>query len=259
MCSKINKTILNFIVILYPFLLPAQDLPGFLSVTSPKGMSVYVDTTFVGNEGIRSYKLAEGEYTVHVYDPGSLNWSDRGMVKNIQIRSGILTTVSFDNSDQMEIETIPFGGKVFLKDELIGITPLQIDREIVSSHAISIHKEGFVPKKFTVGELQQAYHPIVLEPSKPSLQVESVILSDNDSQLKWYREGLVVTSLLSSWASYFLKREADQTYQRYQRASDSREMIALYSQTKHYDTLSEIAIVVSATTLATYFYMLVTD
>ena len=67
---------------------------------------------------------------------------------------------------------------------------------------------------------------------------------------------LVVVSLASSWASFYFKREADKYYNQYQRASDSRDMISLYSKTERYDRMSEIAIAVSAVTLGTYLYIL---
>jgi hypothetical protein len=77
--------------------------------------------------------------------------------------------------------------------------------------------------------------------------------------LKWYREGLVVTSLIASWTSFYYKRQADQAHARYLVTSDSRKRFALWNQTRQYDTFSEIAIGVSVATLGTYFFLLLID
>jgi len=234
------------------------DKKGYLSVSVEEGMQIYIDTSFVGSYSFSYLEMPVGSYTVHVYNAQTHDLADRGLSRNIVIKENEYINLEFSLNDQVKVLSLPIGGKVFAGDELIGNTPLTFNRDLIGTRTIKIEKNGYAGQTFELDANQNQYN-FQLKPLKDETQISVAGLSENGNSIKWYREGLVVTSLISSWVSFYYKRQADQAYAKYQVTADSRERFALWSQTQQYDTFSEIAIGVSAATLGTYFFLLLID
>jgi hypothetical protein len=248
-----------FIILILACSLPAAEESGYLSVSADDSMQIYVDTVMVGEGQITYLPLPAGRYTVHAYNPYSLNWSDRGNSKKIEIFEAEHLRLDLRMQEEVKIISVPFSSKVFAGKDLLGQTPLIYKRNSIAEQTLRIENKGFKDKSFNLIDGQSVYR-VSLDPLESDRKQSHVLkMKDSQNQIKWYREGLVVTSLLSSWASFYFKREADKSYAKYQRASDSREMIALYAETERFDRISEIAIGVSAITLGTYLYLLLLD
>ena len=187
-----------------------------------------------------------------------MTWPAGGFSKNIIIEENIYLNLDFSLTDQVKVLSLPIGGKVFAGDELIGSTPLTFNRDLVGTKTIKIEKNGYAEQTFELDTDQKQYN-FNLVPIEDETQIRVARLSKSRNTITWYREGLVVTSLISSWASFYYKRQADQAYSKYQVTSDSRKRFSLWNQTRQYDTFSEIAIAVSVTTLGAYFILLLVD
>jgi len=229
---------------------------GYLSVTADDSMRIYVDTLLVGEKKVSFLELPTGTYRVHAYNPYHRNWSDRGTTQNVKITSGEHVRLDLKSGEKVKIISVPFGSRVYIGNDFLGQAPLIYDRRTLSDQPLRIENKGFQNKSFTLVQGQNVYRVSLdrLEPDKK--QTRLARYRENENTIKWYREGLVVVSLASSWASFYFKREADKYYTQYRRASDSRDMISLYSKTENYDRMSDIAIAVSAVTLGTYLYLL---
>jgi hypothetical protein len=221
-------------------------------------MQIYIDTTFVGEHSFSYLELPVGEYKVHVYKAQSNDWSNIGMTKNISIKENEYERLDFKLIDEIKILSLPVGGQVFAGKQLIGNTPLTFDRSLVGNQSLKIEKNGYEDQTLEIDAYQNEYS-LTLHPLENDPQLKVAKVSEGQGGLKWYREGLVVTSLVASWAAFYYKREADQSYAKYQVTSDSRRRFSLWNQTRQYDTFSEIAIGVSAATLGTYFFLLLLD
>jgi hypothetical protein len=233
----------------------ALDETGYLSVTADDSMAINIDTTFVGTGNISYFTLPVGPHIVHVYNPNNRSWTHRGQTQHIEINRDQHTKVDFREKETIQIISLPYASKVYVGDELLGQTPLIYTRENIGGQSIRLENRGFEDKSFNLVQGQSVYKvPLQIAESQGKNRITR--MKDNQYKIKWYREGLIVTSLAASWASFYYKREADRYYSQYQRSSDSRDMIALYSKTEHYDTMAEIAIAVSATTLGTYLFLL---
>jgi hypothetical protein len=250
-----NSLIVIIVALVYFVTGVKADNTGYLSVSVEKGMQVFIDTTFVAENSFSYMELPVGDYKVHVYNAQTHDWADRGMTKFITINENEYVKLDFVLTDQIKILSLPVGGKVFAGEELIGNTPLIFDRSLVGGETIKIEKNGYKNQSFKLENSQREYS-FSLRPIENDPQIQVARVSENQGGLKWYREGLVVTSLIASWTSFYYKRQADQSYARYQVTSDSRKRFSLYSQTRQYDTFAEIAIGVSVATLGTYFFLL---
>ncbi len=73
------------------------------------------------------------------------------------------------------------------------------------------------------------------------------------------RRGLVVTAILSNWASFYLKRQADNYYGKYQRAASLKNIHHYYDKTAEFDRYSNAMLIVSGVALSAYLYFLFSD
>lgn len=85
-------------------------------------------------------------------------------------------------------------------------------------------------------------------------------ISSQQSRLRKYlRPGLVVTAVATNWASFYLKRKADDYYADYQKTSDISKLNRYYKKAADFDIYSSVLLGISATALATYFYLMIFD
>ena len=257
MWKVVNGSIIICCIILIP-ILNAADNTGYLSVSVEDGMQIYIDTTYIGEYSFSYMELPVGDYAVHVYYEQSNDWSDRGMTKYVSIIENEYVKLDFTTGDKIKILSLPIGGQVYAGDEFIGRTPLSFDRSQVGDQTIKIEKSGYLNQSFQLVGNQKEYK-FSLQPVENDPQLNVSRVSSSNDGLKWYREGLVVTSLVASWASFYYKRQADQSYAKYRVTSDSRRRFSYWNQTRQYDTFAEIAIGVSVATLGTYFFLLLID
>jgi len=257
MLKKIKLSIILSILSLTSPVIGA-DKTGYLSVVVEYGMQIYVDTTLVGKYSFSNMELPVGEHTIHVYNAKSHDWADRGFSKNVMINENEYIDVDFTLTNQVKIVSLPIGSKVFAGDDLIGNTPITFNRDLAGTNVLKVEKSGYVEQSFDLDANQDEYK-VNLVPVENEEQIRVARIAKNQNKIKWYREGLIVTSLVSSWAAFYYKRQADQAYSKYQVTSDSRRRFALWNQTRQYDAFAEIAIGVSLTTLGTYFILLLMD
>lgn len=255
---KITKFLLFTALLSFPAVHAQNSLNGFLSVQVSDGIPVYIDSTFIGTNSFSYLKIPVGIYTLHAASRNSLDWSERGYSKQIEIKAGEYLNVNLANTSQIRFKSLPIGIDIYIGDQLVGVTPFTLNKNLLGTNSLKLSKSGYQTQIFQISPDQNEY-VVQMTPLTENNQLGVSRVSENQYELKWYREGLVVTSLLGSWASFYFKRQADQSYAKYQRASDAREMVALFSQTQKYDTLADIAIGVSVATLGTYFYLLLTD
>jgi hypothetical protein len=256
--SKIIKLLVLHLILTLITCVCGAEKTGYLSVSVEDGMQIYIDTSLVGGHSFSYMELLVGEYTVHVYNAQTHDWADRGSSKNIIIRENEYIKIDFAQTDQVKVLSLPIGGKVFAGDDLIGNTPITFNRDLVGTRTIKIEKNGYTEQSFDLAANQNEYK-VNLVPIKDEAQLRVARIAESRNSIKWYREGLVVTSLLSSWASFYFKRQADQSHAKYQVTSDSRRRFEYWNQARQYDTFSEIAIGVSVATLGTYFFLLLID
>jgi hypothetical protein len=198
---------------------------GYLSIINGNNLSVYIDSTFISDSSFQDLPLSSGEYTVYALD----------------------------------INSNPYGSMVFYQDSLLGTTPLLLSEKIFSRKSLTIRQQGYDDQNIRITDGSGAYF-IDLNTSNNKDGISYVVAgNNNDSGRRWYREGLVVTSIISGWTAFYFKREADKYYTTYEHAADPQAIISLYDKTRTYDLYSEIALTVSATTLATYLWLLIIE
>ncbi len=70
---------------------------------------------------------------------------------------------------------------------------------------------------------------------------------------------LLSATVITNWLAFYLKRQADESYRKYNRTSDLSAMNHYYAKTRQLDLYSNIALTVSAASLLTFFYLLIEE
>ncbi len=76
---------------------------------------------------------------------------------------------------------------------------------------------------------------------------------------KYVKPALLATAVAANWASFYVKRKADDYYNIYKETSNLDRMEKYYNRAADYDVYANIMLGVSAAALTVYFYYLMTD
>ena len=84
----------------------------------------------------------------------------------------------------------------------------------------------------------------------------SGFISENRTKIK---SVLILSAVAANWMSFYLKRQADNYYDRYKGASSLKKLNNYYDKTQQFDTLSGVMLGVSAAALSGFIYLTLTE
>ncbi|MBN1408793.1 MAG: hypothetical protein JW956_13435 [Calditrichaceae bacterium] len=82
---------------------------------------------------------------------------------------------------------------------------------------------------------------------------------DKPGRQRYIKPALLATAVAANWASFYIKRKADDYYDIYRETSNLNRMERYYNRAGDYDVYANIMLGVSAAALTAYFYYLMTD
>jgi hypothetical protein len=232
---------------------------GYLNIINNHQLSVFIDSTFISDSSAYELNLLPGEYTIYAYDQNNPSWQKRSYKQKIRLEAYQQRTVHIEPDYYVYINSNPYGSFVFYQDSLLGTTPIIVRKKEFSRKSLTLKQKGYHDQDIRITEEGEAYF-IDLNTSANKDGITHVIEGHKkDSGRRWYREGLAVTSIISGWAAFYFKHQADKYYTQYETSANPRTIVALYDKTRTYDLYSEIALTVSVTTLATYLWLLIKE
>lgn len=254
----LHKLILFNIACILSVLAESGEQPSYLSVRVNESFHVYINEQLVNQGSFDSLAITSGNYNIHAYDRSNLSWQNRGYGRNVSLEPNQHTIVDFISEASILISSVPTACQVLFNDEIIGETPLTLVSPSETALQISLKKEGFEPRQFMLLPGKTS-HILSLNPISALPNQEVFREGIDKDQFRWNREGLVITTLATSWLAFFLKREADKNYDKYLRAADPDRLSTYYDRTRTFDRYAEITVGVSILSLGTYFYFLLTE
>jgi len=81
----------------------------------------------------------------------------------------------------------------------------------------------------------------------------------NLSRYPKLKTGLLITSIAANWLAFYLKREADNNYNKYGQASSNSDINKFYDRASNFDNASSVALTISAMALTGYIYIALTE
>jgi len=165
------------------------------------------------------------------------------------------TKVDFSNT--VYINSIPYGAHIKSSSEHIGITPLYLSYDKYWGKRLQLVKEGYEPYEFIL----KGKDPVVIrlreKEGEAQLREKPDLSSIAPKKYTKTKFALLATTVVSHWASFYFKNQADKEFQKYLTSADPDEMKKHQDRTKQFDRLSEVALGISFTSLAGLIYLVV--
>ena len=259
MSKTISITIL--ILLTYQSLVISQDIEnvGYLSIDSEYDVEIFLNNVLISNSPFTDLALTPGIYIIQAYFINDRNWLNRGVEKKIEIESGGHKSYLLSPQKLVFINSDPYDSKLYCESKLIGNTPIIIDKEQYNRNILTLHKDGYEKKSFSLdSKSNELFFNLNNINGMPDSHVLKSGLDKNN--FKWLKEGIVILSVVSSWASFYFKREADSYFDKSELYGANPQLSdEYYNKSLKYDTLSHIAIGTSIVSLGTYLYLLLSE
>jgi hypothetical protein len=97
------------------------------------------------------------------------------------------------------------------------------------------------------------------ESSQNKIKKLMVTRKKKSKRQKYIKPAFLATAVATNWASFYIKRKADDYYDIYRESSDLDRMEKYYNRAGDFDAYANIMLGVSAAALTIYFYYLMTD
>lgn len=140
---------------------------------------------------------------------------------------------------KLELTSEPMGAEVFLDDNLVGKTPLKIDKVPSGEHEIFIRMEFYedVFKTYTIADGQTTSDNIIMPKTQDALNLEKRI------RWKKFRKYTIYGTGAAGATGLALKFLADSKFEDYNNATSTAEATDLRKQVDNFDLYTQIAFV----------------
>ncbi len=255
-----NIKIINGLLLIFFILQPIYTYAaiGYLTVRLEPGNYTLLDSQLVANQSFENMALSVGTYLLHVYDPREYNWQDRGFSELITIQDAETLTFDLSQKNKFRVISNPADGLVYVDSLCIGRTPLILFNPGLAGKRIMVSKAGYQNSIFVMSSAQDEYS-LQLKPAGQPPTLAILQIPNNGPKLKWLDEGLIITSLASSWLSFLFKRKADTYYDKYLHSARPDEIRKYYDHSLQFDRYAEVSFTVSLLSLGGYFYLLLKE
>lgn len=243
------------------FLLNRSIFPqtGSVRLINNNNLTVYVDSVSTGDSSFQDITLAYGKHLIQAFDEKRAIWQERGYEKRITIIADDTITLVLEPERFIYLNSTPYNSSVFYKDSLLGFTPLLLDRNEFDRKELAITQTGYDKRHIQIADTAKSYF-IDLQNAHTGKEDSPVIHGwAKESGRRWSKEGLAVASIVSGWAAFYFKRRADDYYITYENAGDQGTITNYYDKTNRYDLYSQIALIISVTSLSTYLWLLIRE
>jgi hypothetical protein len=235
--------ILFALVIFYASSMFPQECEVHLTIISDiENVNIFIDDSLAGIGKNVNAILSKGQHKIVVLE-NSDRWDSKTFIDSLNITDCSDTTLHYNFTDKVLLNTEPQDAYVFNNDSLIGYTPLLIPMEL---NNIRLEKNGYESKIINYSDFG------VNEPIKLNFTGE---YDDGNFFDKTLFKILMGTMVALGVTTAYLKLEADDKFAEYKITGDP----ALLEQTNRLDTLSAITFVALQINFGTIIYLFLVD
>jgi hypothetical protein len=223
-------------------------------------MQVVLSDSIIVKAPLDSILLIPGIYSIRARVINDRNWFSQPIISTVQIESGKTREIYLEPEYRKLIQSYPSEAQIYTeKDSLLGETPYILSHKTLYSH-LYVHKMGYIRKQIDI-----AHGPW---PKMVQLQVDNnstrqIIFPTQPPRRTGFRKYakpiLAATSITTNWLSFYLKRKADDYYDKYKTSSNSEKIKKYYDRTERFDLYASIMLGVSTAATTAFFYYLVKD
>lgn len=218
---------------------------------------VIIDSVQVGLTPLTIDTLSQGIHSITLHHPDLENWLT-GSISDSFVVSGEGKTLLYKFTPRLLVTSKPFGADVFLRDSLIGTTPLILNNgALITPSSLRLQKSGFEPSVLEMSENKRCVLTVNLKEIWQSGANEESIFREpytkGSSNLRMYLTG--ATTILSGVAAAYFKVKADNRYSSYIQGRDP----ILLEETNRLDTAAAVALVATQVSFALFTYFILSD
>ena len=185
-----------------------------------------------------AFQVSAGKHFLQVRAEKPENWLVRDFCDTVAVAAGETLAVRVSFPEYRILATRPSGAFVFLGDSLFGRTPLLLSRDARTQGPLFLRHTGYFPGRVTANQWRLPRLIVTLEPDSAYWQKVAEIRTQFRRRVLRQRRlaGFsFAAALLAGVSSYYLKREANRSYDRYLRAGNPREMDRYFQRTLRFD------------------------
>ena len=246
----------GLVIVLFPAAVLGQT--GYLTVDCPANTTIYIDSVLVARQPFEDLALLPGKYLIGLDPANDFSWQRRTTAQEIEIKPFERVFVDLHAVQPVAVYSNPIGSDVFAGKRYLGKTPVFLNRAEIDTATLRVKHAGYRAETFSLKPDLSEYKIDLLPMDEgDETRVREAFLSG--VEVNWFKESLVLTSFVSSWAAFFFKRKADDLYLQYEGASIPSRIDYFYNETEKYDRYSEVALGISAVSLGVYLFILITE
>lgn len=233
---------------------------GYLNITSSVPMLVSLNDSLEMETPAEVIALPEGAYILYANPLNDRNWYSRSFKKMVEVTAGDTTDVYLESKTHRLIQSTPSEALLLTaQDSVLGKTPYILDYNDAFIF-LYLEKNGYLRKRLDVTEPGWPKRVTLQRDNDLRQAINIPTHIERPSLFKRYlKPGLVVTAITTNWLSFYLKRKADDYYDKYQSSSEVSRINHYYDKTEQFDMYSSVLLGVSTAATASFLYLLLTD
>lgn len=256
---KLFKRLIIFaLVLVFASNIFPQQGKGFIKIISEKaGVEVFLDSIKIGTTPLSVISVNSGKHILFAPNPNRFLWGQVDFTRQIDIHPKDTMTVQLKFPTVLVFRSIPDGAEIYLKDKLIGNTPLYFFENVEPGTEFIIKKKYYYPETVTYNENSSAFFDVRLnlnEDEYRNFQFSLLRLKKKKNFYKNTTYSLWTVSLISGLGSIYFKQIANQNYHDYLHSASLNKMEKYYNNSLKFDNLSNIGIGIFQATLFLSFY-----
>lgn len=259
--KSVTMMLLLFLLSIYLFAEESEQPMGYLTLRCDAPMLVTLNDSLEVEAPADKLMLPAGVYHLRAVVLNERNWYSKAYETTVMIWNDDTVAVDLMAAKQRLLQSLPGDAAIFsATDSLIGRTPhVLTENEWKAAHYL--RKTGFLKQYLSLSG--ETSWPVVIELQREGDVRQPIVFPSRESRpslfKRYLKPGLVVTAISANWLSFYLKRQADDYYDRYQTSSDISRINRYYDKTQQYDTISNVLLGVSTAATVSFLYLLLTD
>ncbi len=180
---------------------------------------IFFDTVYIGLTPLKDYNVKEGIYKIRIVNPKSLkDWKNANQDMETTISND--TTITADFQYYYYFNTNPFDVKVFLKDSLLGITPLRFFRDNELTGSLIFRKKNYRDFTFDLNKYDFESGANINLTSKGKEEINDIVYVNRGTQFATKRSLLPIAflgaaSIAATYFAFSFKSTANTEYDKY--------------------------------------------
>jgi len=219
---------------------------------------VMLDGKHAGVTPLEIDSVEAGMHVLSVFHPDLTDWLTGSVRDSIQILAGERVIRSYRVAGDLSLTSTPSGASIYLRDSLLGFTPLLVPRDSANSRSeLTLSLEGYKSIVLQPQDFRRGFVSLSLSPLAPG-SPQNALLPETAVQPSGRQMGLYLsgaTAVLAGIATAYLKIQADDRQDRYLSTGDP----GLLLQRNRADQHAAVSYVIMQIGFGIFAYLLLSD